>query len=120
MRTLVLLVGLVAVAAGCGSSSKSSDSNAGSTNKQTIEMKITSDGCSPATVSAKPGSVEFEVSNDGASDITELEVKSGEKIVGEAENLTPGLSKDFSVNLKAGTYEIECPGGKSATLTVAP
>jgi iron uptake system component EfeO len=116
VRTLVLVVGLVAIAAGCGSSSKSSD--AGASGKQTIEMKITSDGCSPATVTAKPGSTEFKVSNDGASDIDELEVKSGEKIVGEAEGLAPGLSKDFTVDLKAGTYEVECPGGKSATLTV--
>ena len=119
MRTLVLVVGLVTIAA-CGSSSKDADaggSNSGGT--QEIEMTITSEGCQPATVTAKPGSVKFEVKNDGASGIDELEVKSGDKIVGEAEGLAPGLSKDFTVNLKAGTYEVECPGGKSATLTVS-
>jgi iron uptake system component EfeO len=117
VRTLVLLVGFVAIATGCGSSSKSSDPG-GSNSQPTIKMTITSDGCQPATITAKPGSTKFEVANDGAAAIDELEVKSGEKIVGEAEGLAPGLSKDFTVNLKAGTYEVECPGGKSATLTV--
>jgi iron uptake system component EfeO len=46
--------------------------------------------------------------------VTEFEVLSGDKILGEKENLTPGLSGDFSITLKPGTYVTACPGGKTA------
>ena len=109
-----MLCGLLAVAvAACGSSSKSS-SGSGST--PTIKLTITKDGCSPAMVNAEAGPTNFVVTNDGADSITELELKQGDKIIGESENLTPGLQGKFSVNLKAGEYETSCPGGKSGKL----
>ena len=33
------------------------------------------------------------------------------KIVGEVENIAPGLSGEFSLTLKAGDYTTKCPGG---------
>jgi iron uptake system component EfeO len=65
--------------------------------------------------------VTFEVSNDGAAGVTELELLDGDKILGERENLSDGLSGNFTVSLDAGTYTLYCPGGDSAdrgTLTV--
>jgi iron uptake system component EfeO len=108
----VLAAGVVVLSAACGSSSKSSSSNK-------VDVKITSKGCEPATLTLPPGETTFVVTNDGAASITEFELKRGDKIVGEKENLTPGLSGDFTVTLKPGEYETECPGGQSGKVIVS-
>jgi iron uptake system EfeUOB component EfeO/EfeM len=64
------------------------------------------------------GPTTFDVKNDDADSITELEIKRDGHIVGEKENLTPGLSGSFSITLKEGEYEVEYPGGASGTVTV--
>ena len=43
-----------------------------------------------------------------------IEVLDGAKVLGERENLTPGLSGDVTITLKPGRYVTECPGGKTA------
>ncbi|NIZ91026.1 EfeM/EfeO family lipoprotein [Kineosporiaceae bacterium B12] len=71
---------------------------------------MTDDGCTaePNTVAA--GSATFMVTNDGASAVTEAElVNAGGRILGERENLTPGLEADFSLDVQPGTYSIQCP-----------
>ena len=52
--------------------------------------------------------------NDGANDVTEFEVLDGARILGEAENIAPGLSGSFSLTLKPGTYTTYCPGGTTS------
>jgi iron uptake system component EfeO len=54
------------------------------------------------------------VTNKDAAAVTELEVLDGSKILGEVENLTPGLSGSFSLDMKAGEYTLYCPNGKTA------
>jgi iron uptake system component EfeO len=77
----------------------------------TVKVTIDDEGC-PAKVKAKAGPITFEVSNKGSSgDVSEFEVLSGDRILGEVENIAPGLSGDFSLTLKAGTYVTACPGG---------
>jgi uncharacterized cupredoxin-like copper-binding protein len=111
----VVVVVLGAAACGGGSSVGSG--------RPTIEFTITDEGCNPDQLTAAPGSTNFHVKNAGANNITEFEVlDSGQKIVGEKENLTPGLDGSFTVDLKAGTYTLACPGGTAhatGTLTVA-
>ena len=51
--------------------------------------------------------------NDGAAKITEYEVLDGDRILGEAENIAPGLSGEFYLTLRAGDYTTYCPGGTS-------
>lgn len=89
----------------------------------TLEFTITDAGCNPATASAVPGPTSFHVTNTGANDVTEFEVlDSTNRIVGEKENLTPGLDGSFTIDLKPGTYTLACPGGSehaTGTLTVA-
>jgi iron uptake system component EfeO len=82
-------------------------------------VKITSNGCEPATLEVAPGPAKFEVTNDGADSITEYELVQDGRILGESENLTPGLDGSFTVTLKPGIYESVCPGGKSGTITVS-
>ncbi len=116
--SLAVVASAVAIAlfvAGCGSSSKSSATTSG---VRTIETQITKNGCTPAKLSVPAGPATFHVVNQGADDITEFELRQGNTIVGESENLTPGLSGKFTVTLKPGSYELYCPGGDTGTLTV--
>ena len=88
---------------------------------QTVSVKLTPDGC-PKPITVKPGSVTFKVANDGADNVSEFEVMKGSKILGEVENIAPGLSRTFKMNLKAGDYVTYCPGGdtrEKGVLTVA-
>ena len=88
---------------------------------QSVPVKLTADGC-PKLITVKPGSVTFKVTNDGADNVSEFEVLQGGKIVGEVENIAPGLQRSFTLKLKAGDYVTYCPGGdtrEKGELTVA-
>jgi iron uptake system component EfeO len=103
------------VFAGCGNSD---DAPAGATK---LSYKLTDAGCDPAQASAPAGPITLDVTNDGAAGVTELEVLDGDTILGERENLSDGLSGNFTLTLDAGTYTVYCPGGDSSergTLTV--
>jgi iron uptake system component EfeO len=96
-------------------------SSASAANQQTVAVKLTADGC-PKPIKVKPGSVTFKVSNVGADNVSEFEVLQGNKIVGEVENIAPGLQRSFTMKLKAGNYVTYCPGGdtrEKGELTVA-
>ena len=56
------------------------------------------------------GPVVFSVVNNGGDVVSELELMQGERNLGERENLTPGLSGTFTVQLQPGSYELYCPG----------
>jgi len=97
------------LAAGCGGSGGTSSS--GGATKVTVTL--TADGCAPKPAKVKAGPATFEVTNSGASSVSEAELLQNGTIVGEKENLTPGLSGTFSLNLKAGTYQMYCPNAKT-------
>ena len=52
----------------------------------------------------------FEVLNRDSGRSSEVEVVQAERILGEKEHLTPGLSGSIAVDLAAGAYEVYCPG----------
>jgi iron uptake system component EfeO len=74
------------------------------------KVEISDDGC-PAKVTVKAGPNNFKVTNSGSGDVSEFEILSGDRILGEVENVAPGLNKEFSLTLKAGNYRTYCPGG---------
>ena len=99
-------------AASAGAAASSSAAPASNGGPVTVSISITdAKGCvaSPDTVPAGP--VTFNVKNLDATGITELELVSDQRIVGERENLTPGFGSTFSVRVDGGSYEIYCPGG---------
>jgi iron uptake system component EfeO len=51
------------------------------------------------------------VKNTGTSAVTEFEVLEGDRILGEEEDLSEGLSGSFSLTLEQGTYALKCSGG---------
>jgi iron uptake system component EfeO len=123
MKSTVIASSLVIAAAlllaACGSDD-ASDSAAGGSTKQ-VAVKLTDAGCEPAQMKLDAGRVEFKVTNGGTGRVSEFEVLSGSRILGEKENLTPGLSGSFSITLQPGDYTLACPNGSSAatgTLTV--
>ncbi len=56
------------------------------------------------------------MANQDADAVSEAELRTSDltKILGEQENLTPGLSGGFSLDLQPGRYEISCPGAAQA------
>jgi iron uptake system component EfeO len=79
-----------------------------------ITMTSAADGtCEVDHNSAKAGPVTFNVVNKTATAITELELLSNNRILGEKENLAPGLpAVKFTLTLDGGKYKIYCPGAK--------
>ncbi len=69
--------------------------------------------CSLDHKMAKAGPITFAVTNKTAPAITEIELQSNNRILGEKENLAPGLpTVSFTVTLGGGAYQIYCPGAK--------
>ncbi|QWA13112.1 EfeM/EfeO family lipoprotein [Sodalis ligni] len=82
------------------------------------QVKITMTGDNDGTCVldhsvAKAGPVTFSVTNKTATSITEVELQSNNRILGEKENLAPGLpTVSFTLTLDGGAYQIYCPGAK--------
>jgi iron uptake system component EfeO len=120
-----IAAGLALAAAGCASSSGSSGSAspaAASDQSTTVSISLTPQGCAPKPAKINAGQVQFNVANKNASAVSEAELRTSSlaKILGEQENLTPGLSGGFALTLQPGTYKINCPGAAQQrwTLTV--
>ena len=127
---VLLTTGALALA-GCGSSAQTSSGSSETSSAATSsaafagadsvaadssgpgEVAVTvteAGGCvaSPNTVPA--GQVTFVITNVDALSVTEVELVSDQRIVGERENLAPGFDSTFSARLDGGTYEVFCPG----------
>jgi iron uptake system component EfeO len=109
---------------GCGAhsdtaTSATATSSAGGVN--TVNVTMTNDGggdgkdtCKLDTSSVLAGPVTFMVTNTNAPGITELELIKDQRIVGEKENLAPGLDPvSFTATLDGGAYKVYCPGAGS-------
>ncbi|MET0627056.1 MAG: cupredoxin domain-containing protein [Acidimicrobiia bacterium] len=102
MRRVALLCGLAVAFVGL--------TPALATAAKSVEVKLTDEGC-PATIKASAGTTTFDVQNVDASAVSEFEILKNHRVLGERENLTPGLSASFTVDLDPGTYVTYCPGG---------
>ncbi|WP_422750344.1 iron uptake system protein EfeO [Micromonospora sp. WMMD1219] len=114
MRTTRLVApaaaGLLAVAglAGCGGGDDADASNGGP-----IAVKATDTVCEVGDTEIDAGQVTFKVTNTG-SKVNEFYVyAAGDRVMGEVENIAPGLSRELRVELTAGTYETACKPGMS-------
>jgi iron uptake system component EfeO len=79
---------------------------------RTISVTSSDDGCEVSTDRAPAGNVVFEVSNEG-DQVTEfyLYAEDGLRIVGEVENIGPGLTRNLVLHAPAGRYETACKPG---------
>jgi iron uptake system component EfeO len=102
---LVLPLGLLVALAGCGTPS----SEASADGVRTVTITMTDDACTAEPSSVPAGATTFAVRNTSAARVTEAEVLQDGRILGEKENLTPGLSGSFTLRLTAGAYVLACP-----------
>jgi iron uptake system component EfeO len=107
--------------AACGSDSDSdadapsSTGSASSGGAAQVAITLTGNSCTVDTGtddgSVAAGPITFTVTNQDAAGITEVELLDDQKIVGEKENLAPGLGAvEFTSTLGGGTYQVYCPG----------
>jgi iron uptake system component EfeO len=123
---VLLTAGTVALAA-CGSSGSTATSgspaaadpatdSAGASasaagNPGEVTVTVTdAEGCVTVPNTVPAGQVTFLITNVDAVGVTEVELVSDQRIVGERENLAPGFDSTFSARLDGGSYEIFCPG----------
>ena len=77
-----------------------------------MRVKLTDAGCDPSELDLGAGRTTFEVANGGTGRVSEMEVLSGSRVLGEKENLVSGLSGSFTLTLQPGRYTISCPGAR--------
>lgn len=74
-----------------------------------LAFELTDTGCDPVDATVAAGPVKFVVTNPGTTKTDELELRNADGIImGERENIAPGLGADFTLTLKPGTYELLC------------
>ncbi len=122
MNKLLASVGIAALAtvslAACASDPSETSSASGD-----LTVKATDSDCTVSASKLDAGPSTFKVTNAG-SKVTEFYVYAdGDRIMGEVENVGPGLTRNLIVDLPKGTYEGACkPGmigdGIRQTLTV--
>jgi iron uptake system component EfeO len=85
-----------------------------------VAVTLTGDNggsCTLDNATAAAGPVTFTVTNTTATSLTEVELQSDNRILGEKENLAPGLpASSFTVTLGGGKYQLYCPGATSDTV----
>jgi iron uptake system component EfeO len=117
----VLCAGATALlVAGCGSTTESADTVQASTtgDPHVANITVTADKCLPDRRSYDAGGLTFKISNKDATGVTEIELLDGERIVGEKENLPPGFSGSFTLNLNPGEYTLYCPGATTPKVPI--
>jgi iron uptake system component EfeO len=94
--------------AGCTENTPAADAG----DARTITVESSADACDLSAVEAPAGKLTFSVKNTG-SDVTEfyLLAPDGLRIVSEAENIGPGLTRDLTVVAPAGDYITACKPG---------
>ena len=79
----------------------------------TLANDAGSDTCTPDKDSVPAGPVTFTVRNESAAGISEVELLKDQRILGEKENLAPGLpATTFTLTLDGGAHQIYCPGAQ--------
>ena len=122
-RTAPLVLPLVALgvlAAACGNNSSGqatsdTDGQPAAATRSEVAVTLTDKDCAPGTTTVPAGTVVFTITNKGSGKISEAELKSGDRILGEKENVVPGVPGSFTLNLKPGTYQVGCVGSDATT-----
>jgi iron uptake system component EfeO len=96
--------------AACGSADDTvSATSASKGPAKELKLQLTDDGCTPANATVPAGNVKVVVENPGTAKSDEVELKNAEGIImGERENIAPGLATDFTLTLEPGRYVLNC------------
>ncbi|MEV6928861.1 iron uptake system protein EfeO [Dactylosporangium sp. NPDC051485] len=97
--------------AACGDDKSGDKAGSGAGGNGKIAVTATDTECKVERTETNAGPVTFAVSNKGGK-VTEFYIfATGDRIVGEVENVAPGLTRELIVELPAGTYETACKPG---------
>ncbi|MEU0556702.1 iron uptake system protein EfeO [Dactylosporangium sp. NPDC006015] len=108
-------VGAVAVVAVVLTPSSSCGGPAAAPATDRITVTATDTTCTVSTEHTTAGGREFTVTNKG-SKLTEFYVYgAGDRIIGEVENIAPGVTRTLHVELAAGSYTTSCRPGMTGT-----
>lgn len=127
LAATALVAGILSATTGCShpgtNSGPATQPRPGGTSavKVTMTNDAGKDGCALDTATVPAGPVTFTVANTNAPGINEVELLRDQRIIGEKENLAPGLDPvSFTVTLDGGAYQLYCPGASTEyqTLTV--
>ena len=115
-RSLAVLTGALLTApllAACTDNVQSQPGgDAGAPSNRALTVQATDEGCSVSAPTAPSGNLTFAVTN-GGSTVTEFYLlgSDGLRIVGEVENIGPGLTRDLVVTAGPGEYFTACKPG---------
>ncbi|SDD38615.1 iron uptake system component EfeO [Geodermatophilus telluris] len=111
LLTAALLAALTTAACGGGGGDGGTAAAAGEQAADTVPVAATDDACDVASAELPAGTHSFAVTNSG-SQVTEFYVYAdGDRVMGEVENIAPGLTRELLVELPAGSYETACKPG---------
>ena len=108
-KPLTIAVAALAVATVAACAEKADPDSAGGDGP--IAVTATDESCEVTTTEASAGTISFTITNKGEK-VTEFYVYAdGDRVMGEVENIAPGLSRDLTVELTAADYQTACKPG---------
>ncbi len=101
-----VLLAVVTLVGACGGS------GAGNSVRSGVKVVLTPAGCTPRPAAIPAGKVTVHIVNRNADAVSAAELRTGDltRVVGEMENVTPGISGSFTVTLHPGRYVLFCDG----------
>ncbi|GIH48808.1 iron uptake system component EfeO [Microbispora rosea] len=114
MRTPTVLAAATLALAGltaCSSTGAGTTTEATAAGDGKIAVAATDTECTVAKSDLAAGTSTFSITNNGTK-VTEFYVyAAGDRVMGEVENIVPGLTREVVVELPAGVYETACKPG---------
>ncbi len=101
MRSVLLAVAVLGLAA-CSSSGDEATP---------VSVNSADNTCEVTPTTVKAGSVVFSVQNTGSATTEFYLYGAGDQILGEVEDIGPGVARDLVVDVPAGTYTTACKTG---------
>lgn len=103
---------LAAALGACTDNSSGTDASGSDGDPKHLSVTSTADTCDVSATEAPSGNLIFTVKNDG-DQVTEFYLlgADGVRIVGEVENIGPGLQRDLVVRAEPGEYVTACKPG---------
>jgi iron uptake system component EfeO len=126
VRTLILasscaVLGMPVLAACTDNTQTESPGAAASANPRALTVQSTDAECKVSATSAPSGTLTFAVTN-GGSKVTEFYLygEDGKRIVGEVENIGPGITRELVLKVEPGSYITACKPGMAGEGIRAP
>jgi iron uptake system component EfeO len=121
VSSICILVGLPLLA-GCTENAPAADpSAAAGANTRALTVQATDSECKLSATSAPAGSLTFSVTNGGTK-VTEFYLygEDGKKVIGEVEDISPGITRELVVDAQPGNYVTACKPGMAGDGIRAP